>query len=170
MIAPSDLQSMGYAIPAAIGAAVTGRFRSIVAVVGDGGFQMSAGSLALAVRERIPLTVVVFNDGALSQIRCQQLLECGHEFATRLGSFDYRAYAQAVGARYALLDGNMHASLQQAVESQQANLVEVRLTDSRSLRWLASRARMVESVKRTLGPRAIARLRRILRRTRNRMT
>ena len=79
--------------------------RTVVAVVGDGGFLMSGFSLAAAVRERVPLTVLVFSDGSLGQIRDQLLTNYGHDFATSLGGLDFGAMAEAMGARYALLDG-----------------------------------------------------------------
>ena len=65
LIVPTNFQSMGYALPAAIGAALGAPSRRVVAVVGDGGMLMSGLELATAARERIPLTVVVFNDRRL---------------------------------------------------------------------------------------------------------
>ena len=52
LIMPSDLQSMGFGLPAAIGAKLAAPERPVVAVIGDGGFAMSGMELLTAVRER----------------------------------------------------------------------------------------------------------------------
>ncbi|MBB5157343.1 thiamine pyrophosphate-binding protein [Saccharopolyspora phatthalungensis] len=56
--------SIGLGVAAGIGAAVAGVSELTVALVGDGGFMMHASELATAARERLPLLVLVFNDGA----------------------------------------------------------------------------------------------------------
>ena len=68
---------MGFGIPAAFGAALADPAEPIVAIVGDGGFLMSAMDLACAAREEIPVVVIVFNDGYLNLIRMQQLQDRG---------------------------------------------------------------------------------------------
>src|SRR6185437_11466016 len=77
LLLPTDLQSMGFALPSAIAAKLAAPSRPVVALVGDGGALMSGLELAVAVREKLSLTVVVFNDGYLNQIRMQQLQDCG---------------------------------------------------------------------------------------------
>jgi len=56
--------AMGYGIPAAIGAKAAWPNRKVVAEVGDGGFLMSGMELATAVQERLPVVVVLVNDGS----------------------------------------------------------------------------------------------------------
>ena len=130
---PTDFQSMGFGIPAAVGAAVAAPGRRVVALVGDGGFAMSGLELATAVRERIPLTVIVFVDESLGLIRLQQYREFGHEFGTRLERLDLSAFAGAVGAAYVPLAGNASAVLREAIMSEGVTIVEVALGDSVSL-------------------------------------
>ena len=69
LLLPTDLQSMGFGLPSALAAKLAAPDRPVVAVVGDGGMLMSGLELATAVREGIDLTVIVFNDGYLNQIR-----------------------------------------------------------------------------------------------------
>jgi acetolactate synthase-1/2/3 large subunit len=130
---PTDFQSMGFGIPAAIGAAVAAPGRRVVALVGDGGFAMSGLELAVAVRERVPLTVIVFVDESLGLIRLQQYREFGHEFGTRLDRIDLAAFAAAVGAAYLPLAGNAAGILDQALASDGVTIVEVSLGDSAGL-------------------------------------
>lgn len=64
--------SMGYAIPAAIGAKLSCPDRPVCCVVGDGGFMMMAGELATAVRLGTKVIFVLVSDGSLSLIRIKQ--------------------------------------------------------------------------------------------------
>ena len=64
--------SMGYAIPAAIAAKLCRAEVPVCAVVGDGGFLMSAGELPVAVRESLPIVIVLFADSELTLIRIKQ--------------------------------------------------------------------------------------------------
>ncbi len=69
---PSGFVSMGYALPAALGAKAAFPDRVVVAVVGDGGFLMSGMELASAVQEKLPIVVVLVNDNCLSLIKSSQ--------------------------------------------------------------------------------------------------
>ena len=53
---------MGYALPAAIGAAFATRPRPVTCIIGDGGLVLCLGELALAVRHRLPLRIILFNN------------------------------------------------------------------------------------------------------------
>lgn len=64
--------TMGYGMPAAIAAKLAAPHRTVVAVCGDGGFGMSLVELATAVRDRIPVVVVVFNDETYGSIERHQ--------------------------------------------------------------------------------------------------
>lgn len=91
---PAAGGGMGYAVPAAMGARLAFPSRPAVAVCGDGGFAMSLHALMSAVQERIPLTVVIFNNRALGWV-----LHGMHEqpVAARLDEFDHVAIARALG-------------------------------------------------------------------------
>jgi len=67
----TGISSLGHAIPAAIGARFASE-RTSFAVLGDGGFQMCALELMTAVNYRIPLNVVLFNNGSMGLIRKNQ--------------------------------------------------------------------------------------------------
>lgn len=134
LLLPSDFQSMGYALPAAIGARLAAPHRPVVALLGDGGFLMSGMEMLTAVRERVDLTVIVFNDGYLNRIRLQQFLSYGRPANVDILNPDYEAFAGAVGARYAVLEGDAAAVLADAVRGQGVSLLEVRLGDSPAIR------------------------------------
>lgn len=65
------LGSMGYSIPAAIGAYYATR-RPAVAICGDGSFQMNIQELQWIVREQLPISIIVLNNHCLGMIRCNQ--------------------------------------------------------------------------------------------------
>jgi acetolactate synthase I/II/III large subunit len=72
LLATNAWSSMGYGMPAAYAAKLVLPDRAVVAVVGDGGFQMTAGELALARRLNLAVPVIVLNDGWLGLMKVKQ--------------------------------------------------------------------------------------------------
>lgn len=64
--------AMGFGLPAAIAAKLCRPDTPVCCVLGDGGFLMTAGELATAVREKLPLVIVIFTDNDLALIRIKQ--------------------------------------------------------------------------------------------------
>lgn len=69
LITSGGLGTMGYGLPAAIGAAIGNPGREVIAIAGDGGFQMNSQELATAVIRELPITVCIFNNGYLGMVR-----------------------------------------------------------------------------------------------------
>lgn len=139
-ITPTNLQSMGFAIPAAIGARRAAPGRPVVALVGDGGFLMSGLELCTAARERISLTVIVFNDGHLGLIRLQQLGTYGRAFKTEVHGPRLEAFAASVGASYTRIEGDAEQLLRASAGGTGVHLVEVALGDRAALMGVRGRA------------------------------
>ena len=97
MLISNGLSTMGFALPTAIGAALTDRGRRTVAITGDGGLLMCAGELRTAAREQLPLLVVVLNDASLSLIRIKQDGKGYAPAGVGIGEVDWRAVAGAMG-------------------------------------------------------------------------
>jgi acetolactate synthase-1/2/3 large subunit len=72
LLATNGWSSMGYGMPAAYAAKLVHRDRPVVCVLGDGGFQMTAGELALARRLNLDVPVIVLNDGWLGLMKIKQ--------------------------------------------------------------------------------------------------
>lgn len=72
LLATNGWSSMGYGMPAAYAARLVHPDRAVVGVVGDGGFQMTAGELALARRLQLAVPIVVLNDGWLGLMKVKQ--------------------------------------------------------------------------------------------------
>ena len=92
--------AMGYALPAAIAAALVHRERRVVALIGDGGMGMTMAEVETAVREGAHIVVIVFDNERYGMIRDQQVLQ-GSATApgTDLGPVDFALAARACGAR-----------------------------------------------------------------------
>lgn len=92
--------AMGYALPAALAAALVHRERRVVALVGDGGLGMTLAELETAVREEAHLIVVAFDNEQYGMIRMHQD-RAGSPASpgTGLGPLDFAAAARACGAR-----------------------------------------------------------------------
>ena len=72
LLATNGWSSMGYGMPAAYAAKLVFPQRAVVCVVGDGGFQMTAGELALARRLKLAVPTIVLNDGWLGLMKVKQ--------------------------------------------------------------------------------------------------
>jgi len=72
LLATNGWSSMGYGMPAAYAAKLVYPDRAVVCVVGDGGFQMTAGELALARRLNLAVPIIVLNDGWLGLMKVKQ--------------------------------------------------------------------------------------------------
>jgi acetolactate synthase-1/2/3 large subunit len=68
-ITSGGLGAMGFGLPAAIGAQLAFRDQLVIAVVGDGGFQMTNQELATAIQYDLPVKVVIMNNGYLGMVR-----------------------------------------------------------------------------------------------------
>ncbi len=135
LVFPSDFQSMGFGLPAAIGARVAAPERDVVAIMGDGGFLMSGLELMTAQREGLPMVVIVFNDGQLNQIRFQQLSEYGRSHAVRLANPDYQTLAASFGLPYVRFDANPLSRTAELLRDGRGPLfMEVAVGDSLDLR------------------------------------
>jgi acetolactate synthase-1/2/3 large subunit len=91
--------SMGYGLPAAIAAALAFPGRSVLCFAGDGCFQMTMQELATAVQLRLPIRIIVADNGQYGTIRMHQHRRFpGRDCATTLHNPDFAALAEATGA------------------------------------------------------------------------
>jgi acetolactate synthase-1/2/3 large subunit len=164
IIIPTDLQSMGFAIPTAIGARLAAPNRPVVALVGDGGFAMMAMELLSAAREGVSLVVIVFVDGAFGQIRMQQLASYGVGHGVSFQNPDFKLLAGALGARHELIgDVDIEAAVRAALEHSGITVIEVPVGDTLAIRGYAAFARSREVARRVAGPRVFRLLTRVFR-------
>jgi acetolactate synthase-1/2/3 large subunit len=113
LIVPTDFNSMGYAVPAAIGTKLANPDREVFAIVGDGAFTMTCMEIVSATRLGLGLVFYVFHDGELSQIAQAQEIPFNRKPCTALGAIDFSGVAIATGAEYILVASN--ADVPQAI-------------------------------------------------------
>lgn len=119
---------MGYAMPAAVGAALARPGVSVVAVAGDGGFLMTGNELETAVRCDLPVIALVFNNCGYGTIRMHQEREFpGRVSATTLGPVDFAMFAQSLGAHGTRVtqSGDFAPALEHALALKRPALIEV---------------------------------------------
>jgi thiamine pyrophosphate-dependent acetolactate synthase large subunit-like protein len=101
---PMGWGTLGYGFPLAIGSALAGR-GPVVCVCGDGGFLYACGELATVAQERIPLTLVIVDDGGYGMLRFDQRHSGDPTFGVDLVSPDFVAMAGSFGLEAASVDG-----------------------------------------------------------------
>jgi acetolactate synthase-1/2/3 large subunit len=123
---------MGFALPAAIGAALADRGRPVVALTGDGGLLMCAGELLTAARERLRIIVIVFNDASLSLIEIKQNARRLPPGGVSLGPVAWATLADAFGV--ASFTASSETELTRAIEAATArdgpSLIDARIDRS----------------------------------------
>jgi acetolactate synthase I/II/III large subunit len=96
-LAPVDYSCMGYAVPAALGAALASPGRPVVALAGDGAFLMTGLELLTAAHHGIPVAVFVLRDGELAQIAQFQETALNRKTASAVPDYDLAALCTALG-------------------------------------------------------------------------
>ncbi len=135
--------AMGYGLPAAIAAVLARPGRLGVAIAGDGGFAMTMAELETAVRERAHVIAIVFDNRRYGTIWRQQAERGGPGgLATRLGSVDFAAIAEACGALglSVATDAEFEPALRQALEAGRPAVLHLALDP----RWTTPGAVRVE--------------------------
>jgi acetolactate synthase-1/2/3 large subunit len=97
-VSSGGLGTMGFAVPAAMGAALGEPNRETWAIVGDGGFQMTSQELMTLVQDQIPVKIALFDNKKLGMIRqWQEIIYAGNYHSAHLMGPDYLKLAEAYG-------------------------------------------------------------------------
>jgi len=131
-ITSGGLGTMGYGVPAAVGAKAARPDATVICVDGDGCFQMTNQELATAALERLPIVVVIINNGWLGMVRQWQELFYAERYAeTHLTKQvpDYALLAEALGCAGFMVDNedDLDATLLAALESGRTSVVDARV-------------------------------------------
>ncbi len=137
---PTDFNSMGYCIPAVIGAKLARPDRVVVGIVGDGAVRMTGLEMATAVAQKTGVVWFVFNDGELAQIAQAQETPYNRKTCTVLPELDFEGLARAnrVGYRIMRNDGDIDrviADSLAAAATGEPVLADVRIDYSKRTRF-----------------------------------
>jgi len=132
LLISNGLSTMGFALPAAIGAALLDRSRPVVALTGDGGLLICMGELATLARERLKIIVIVLNDSSLSLIEIKQQARKLPPAGVALGDLNWSRIAEGfgLGAWTARTPAELEHALEAAAAADGPSLIDARIDGS----------------------------------------
>ena len=135
-ISSGGLGTMGYGLPAAIGAKVANQDKTVIVFMGDGGFQMNIQELGTILQSNIGVKMVLMNNSWLGMVRQWQELFYDRRYSfTYLENPDFQKVAQAYGipsARVTSLD-NLDEAIEQMLQTDGAFLLEACVGDGENV-------------------------------------
>lgn len=119
--------AIGFAFPAALGAKLACPDRQVLCLVGDGDFSQSMEGLETAVREKINLVTVIFNDSSYSSVKILQQRHYGRNLGVDFTNPDFAKYAEICGAKGFRVEkpGEIKPALEAALKANRPCLIDV---------------------------------------------
>lgn len=136
LLVSNGLSSMGFSVPGAIAAKLAHPDRKVLAATGDGAFLMNSQELETAVRENIPITVLIWDDSAYGLIEWKMDLDLGRSSNIRFGNPDFVRYAESFGARGYRVESaaDLLPTLRKALADDAVSVITVPVDYSHNLR------------------------------------
>jgi thiamine pyrophosphate-dependent acetolactate synthase large subunit-like protein len=124
---PAGFGTLGYALPAAVGAKIACPDQPVVALIGDAGVMFTIQDLMTAVQEKVPITVIIFNDEGYGVERRHQDHLYGRRCGVDIKPPDFMKLAEAFGAVGLRVKNprEVGAALRQALDSGRPTILEV---------------------------------------------
>jgi 5-guanidino-2-oxopentanoate decarboxylase len=131
---PTGYGTLGYAFPAALGAKFAAPERNVAVLVGDAGFQYTLQELGTAVEHKLPLAIILWNNGGLGEIERSMQAVNIQPTQVKPHNPDFQALAKAYGADAVLADSKelFIKSVRGSQTKDRPTLIEVRQGSS----WL----------------------------------
>ena len=131
----ANIASMGFGFPAALSAKLDFPDRQVVCITGDGGFGMLMADFTTAVREKLPVKVILFNDGKLKNIKKEQEAEGYTVFGIDFPNPDFSELARSCGGEgFRVEDPNvLDEILKTSFSSELPSLVEVMVESEKTI-------------------------------------
>jgi len=131
-ISSGGLGTMGFGLPAAIGAKVGEPDRQVCLFVGDGGIQMTIQELGTIMQEGTAVKIVILNNNWLGNVRQWQELFFGERYSqTRLLNPDYSLIAKAYGIRYRCVSDRkeLDEAIREMLDAKEAYILDAHVTE-----------------------------------------
>lgn len=122
------LGAMGFAIPTAIGMQFAHPEKLVIAVVGDGGFQMCMSELGTLAQEKLPIKILILNNGHLGLVKHHQISESQEDFSfVKLKNPDFIKIAESYGISSERVEkrSQLESALEKMLSCQEAFFLEV---------------------------------------------
>jgi len=127
-VTSGGLGTMGFALPAAIGAKMGAPDREVVAIIGDGGYQMTIQELGTIFQTKVPVKIVVLNNDFLGMVRQWQQLFFDRRYAsTEMTNPDFITIAQGyhIQAKRVKKRDELANAVKEMIASKDAYFLEV---------------------------------------------
>lgn len=129
-VTSGGLGTMGFALPAAIGAKMAKPDRDVVAVIGDGGYQMTIQELGTIFQTRVPVKIVLLNNGFLGMVRQWQQMFFDRRYAsTTMVNPDFITIAKGyhIQANQVTERSQLESAIKEMMQSDEAYFLEVKV-------------------------------------------
>lgn len=125
---PSGYCTLGWAMPAAIGAKLALPERAVSAIAGDGGFLFTAPELGTAVEQKLPIPIILWNNDGLGQIRDDMIMKGIPQIGVSPVNPDYLKLAESFGCHATTPDSleSLQTAISEAFVANAPTLIEVR--------------------------------------------
>ncbi len=125
----NGIATMGFSLPAALGARMAHPKRPVVAFTGDGSFMMAIAELHTSVREKLPVIVLVQDNASLGVMSLKQELKGVPRCGTQLGGIDWERLALSFGAEGTIVDteNGLSDALSTALQSNRTTVIAARM-------------------------------------------
>ena len=137
--------SMGIAVPGALAARLAQPERKVVAVTGDGGFLMNVQEIETAVRLKMAMVVLIWNDSGYGLIEWKQMNQFGRPSHVAFGNPDFVGLAESFGARGYRIEeaGQLLPALRQALADDAVSIIDCPVDYSENLRLTETLGEMI---------------------------
>jgi acetolactate synthase I/II/III large subunit len=144
----NGLSTMAWTLPGAIGAKIARPDARVLVATGDGAFMMNSQEIETALRERIPIVVLIWVDDEYGLITWKMDLELGHSMQTAFGNPDFVAYAESFGARGYRIDapGELLPTLRRALADDTVSVIACPVDYSANLQLTDALGELDESL------------------------
>ncbi len=144
----NGLSTMAFALPGAIAVKLAYPERKVLAAVGDGGFLMLGSELETAIREHVPIVVLIWEDQAYGLIKWKMDLELGRHSSVDFHNPDFVKYAEAFGAkgyRISRVD-ELLPTLKSALEDNRSSVIACPVDYSENMELTDKLGRLTEAL------------------------
>jgi acetolactate synthase-1/2/3 large subunit len=128
MITSGGLGTMGFCLPAAIGAKMGKPDTQVIGIIGDGGFQMTIQELGIIFQTKTPVKIIVLNNGYLGMVRQWQELFFDKRYAsTTMHNPDFQAIVKGYGIKAKKVEKrkDLAGAIKEMLASEDAYFLEV---------------------------------------------
>ena len=121
---------MGFGLPASIGAKIASKNKQVVAIIGDGGFQMTLQELGTIAQEKLPIKIIILNNNFLGMVRQWQQLFFDNRYSfVQLDNPDFIKITEGFGIKAERVEvrEQLDKALERMLEHPQAYLLDIRV-------------------------------------------